>query len=378
MAAFYEARRYGVHSALPLVTARRRCPQAILVPRYFERYRRASERVMAILRRFSERVEVAGLDEAYLDLSGSPAPKARARQLKRDVRSETGLVCSVGLAPNKLLAKIASDLRKPDGLVVVPLGEEAAFLRPLPVRALWGIGPKTDKRLAQAGVRTVGDLAALDAAAAARLLGSGATFFQDMARGVDERAVWTAYERKSVGSETTFARDLPDGAELRGALAAIAAEVAERMRHEGARARTVALKLRYANFRTITRQTTAEAPLAEAAEIAALASRLLDSVEPGDARARQALARRTCDLTHHISPAIIGHHGRVAEPITPADLRSIAVAGDTHPTTVARYLRGAPVRALSERRVVRGLIACGRVDLVRGNVPQKHPPPEAT
>ena len=157
MAASYEARRYGVHSALPLAIAHRRCPQATLIPRDFALYQRASRKVMDVLGRFSDLVEVAGLDEAYLDLSECPAPKARARQLKHEMRAETRLVCSVGLAPNKLLAKIASDLEKPDGLCVLEpdglldaVGERPATLIP-------GVGPRTAERLAQLGVRTVAD-----------------------------------------------------------------------------------------------------------------------------------------------------------------------------------------------------------------------------
>ena len=158
MAASYEARRFGVHSALPLAIAHRRCPQAVLLPRDLARYRRASAAVMEVLRRFSDRIEVAGLDEAYLDLSGSPAPKARARQLKGEVRAATGLVCSVGLAPNKLLAKVASDLEKPDGLCVLEparmleaVGDRQATLIP-------GVGERTGERLA-GWIRTVADLA---------------------------------------------------------------------------------------------------------------------------------------------------------------------------------------------------------------------------
>jgi DNA polymerase-4 len=274
---------------MPMSRALRLCPDAVRVSARFDRYGELSRQVMAIFRSLTPLVEPLSLDEAFLDVTEKvrfQGAEALARFLKHRVRTEVRLTVSIGAGSSKSVAKIASDMGKPDGLVVVPVGEEVAFLQPLPVRALSGIGPKTDARLARAGVRTVGDLAALDAAAAARLLGSGAAFFQDMARGVDDRAVETDYERKSVGAETTFARDLPDGAELRAALAAIAAEVAERLRHEGVRARTVALKLRYANFRTITRQTTAEAPLAEAAEIAVLASRLLDGVEPGDAQFR--------------------------------------------------------------------------------------------
>ena len=153
MAASYEARRFGVHSALPLATAHRRCPQAVLLPRNIELYRRASAKVMGLLSRFSDRIEVAGLDEAYLDLSESPAPKARARQLKRDVRDATGLVCSVGLAPNKLLAKIASDLEKPDGLCVLEPEGMLEAVGGRPAALIPGVG-SSDRRAACAAGRS--------------------------------------------------------------------------------------------------------------------------------------------------------------------------------------------------------------------------------
>jgi DNA polymerase-4 len=159
MTASYEARKYGVHSALPLATAHRRCPQAVLIPRDIALYRRASRRVMEVLREYSDVVEVAGLDEAYLDLSGSPAPKARARELKRRMRSETRLTCSVGIGPNKLLAKIASDLEKPDGLCVLAPDGMLHAVGDRPASLLPGVGPRTEERLATMGVRTVRDLA---------------------------------------------------------------------------------------------------------------------------------------------------------------------------------------------------------------------------
>src|SRR5436190_5647294 len=195
MAASYEAREFGVHSALPLAVAHRRCPQAVLIPRDFELYRRASNKVMEILRRFSDRVEVAGLDEAYLDLSDCPAPKARARQLKREMRAETGLVCSVGLAPNKLLAKIASDLEKPDGLCVLEpedmlraVGDRTASLIP-------GVGPRTAERLAQLGVRTVAELAAMDPEVLERaFVPRLSRELRDRAQGRDNRPVVTERE----------------------------------------------------------------------------------------------------------------------------------------------------------------------------------------
>ncbi len=206
-----------------------------------------------------------------------------ACSLKDEVKTKTQLNVSIGVATNKTVAKIASDAGKPDGLVVVPPGEEAAFLAPLPVRALFGIGPKTEARIRPAGIRTIGDLARLSDASAARLLGSGGTFLRDLALGIDDRAVEPEHERKSVGAETTFARDLPDGPELRAALSRITAEVAQRMRRAGVRAHTVALKLRYEDFRTISRQSSVKQPIDDEREIRRMAGHLLDAVvESGD------------------------------------------------------------------------------------------------
>src|SRR5215211_2689012 len=216
MAASYEARKYGVHSALPLAIAHRRCPQMVLVPRDFPLYQRASRRVMEILRRFADRVEVAGLDEAYLDLSGCPAPKARARQLKREMRAETRLVCSVGLAPNKLLAKIASDLDKPDGLRVLRREEMLDAVGDRPASLIPGVGPRTAERLSGMGIDTV---AALAGASEVDLVsGFGPKLghaLRQRANGHDERRVETERTRKSESRETTFSTDVSDEAVLR-------------------------------------------------------------------------------------------------------------------------------------------------------------------
>jgi DNA polymerase-4 len=286
-AASYEARKFGVRSAMPMSRAVRLCPDAVRVPPRFDRYIELSRKVMAIFRAVTPLVEPLSLDEAFLDVTAvahdEASAEAIARQLKADVREQTGLTLSIGLGANKTVAKIASDLRKPDGLVVVPFGTEADFLAPMAIRALWGVGPKTEQHLLRAGIRTVGDLARRSTGEAERLLGSRGLFLHDMARGIDNRRVDTSYERKSVGAETTFARDLPDGDELRAALRQTAAHVDERMRRIGTRAHTVALKLRYANFKTITRQSSSKTPIGGAAAIENMAARLLDEVvQPGD------------------------------------------------------------------------------------------------
>ena len=286
-AASYEARAFGVRSAMPMSVALRQCPEAVRVSPRFDRYGQMSKVVMGLFRALTPLVEPLSLDEAFLDVSAIADDAASAERvaarLKQRVKAATGLTLSVGGGANKTIAKIASDLRKPDGLLIVPHGEEAEFLAPLPIRALWGIGPKSEQALVSAGIRTIGDLAARTDADAQRLLGSRGEFVLGMARGVDDRGIETDYERKSVGAETTFARDLSDGSELREALAGIAADVARRLRAEGVKAHTVAIKLRYADFRTITRQRSLPAPLDDAEAIAQTAAALLDKVlAPGD------------------------------------------------------------------------------------------------
>ena len=286
-AASYEARRFGVRSAMAMSRALRLCPKAVRVSPRFDRYAEVSRRVMATFRSVTPLVEPLSLDEAFLDVTeqvercGGPA--ALASQLKADVKGSAGLTVSIGVASNKTVAKIASDMGKPDGLVIVPSGREAGFLEPLPVRALWGIGPKAEAALAVAGIQTVGQLARTDPSALERLFGSRGGIFRRMAQGLDERPLETEHQRKSVGAETTFANDLADGPELRAQLGRIAAGVARRLTRGRVRARTVALKLRYSDFRTITRQTSRADPTDDADEIRGTAESLLAKVvSPGD------------------------------------------------------------------------------------------------
>jgi DNA polymerase-4 len=280
MTASYEARRFGVHSALPLAIAHRRCPQAILIPRDFELYARASRKVMEILQRFSDRVEVAGLDEAYLDLDGCPAPRARARQLKRQVLAETRLVCSVGLGPNKLLAKIASDLDKPDGFCVLEpermleaVGDRAATLIP-------GVGPRTAERLERLGIGTVADLAQADPRKLERAVGQRlGRELRERALGYDERPVVVERERKSESREITFAADVSDRADLRRTLHRLADSVCGGLAKHGYAGRTVTMKIRLRPFRTFTRSRTIDAPTRDPAIVRRVAGQLLDEFE---------------------------------------------------------------------------------------------------
>jgi DNA polymerase-4 len=281
-AASYESRAFGVRSAMPMSRALRLCPDAVRISPRFERYGEVSKQVMVIFRSITPLVEPLSLDEAFLDVSGLEkfhgGQRPLAGFLKTDVKKRTGLTISIGLGTNKTVAKIASESGKPDGLMVVPAGREAEFLAPLSVRALWGIGPKSETALADAGFARISDLAASTPERLEAILGSRGREVHEMACGRDERPVVTDSERKSVGAETTFPRDLADGDELRHHLRRIAEEVGERLRRHGSRAKTIALKLRYSNFNTITRQSTREEPTDDTDAVYGEAAALLDKV----------------------------------------------------------------------------------------------------
>ncbi len=268
--ASYEARRFGVGSAMPISEAWRRCPQGVYVQPDMEKYSAVSAEVMGVLRGFTDCVEPISIDEAFLDVTGSRRtildepllPRGGtgeqiARALKDALKGRTQLTASVGVASSKLVAKIASDLRKPDGLVVVAPGTEAAFLAPLPIRRLWGVGPKTEEDLARLGVRTIGDLAGLDPARLAQRLGSHGHDLLALARGEDDREVVGAPEGpRSLGQEHTYDADTADRQRLRRTLLELCDSVARRLRQHGLRARTVTLKYRDETFRTLTRART--------------------------------------------------------------------------------------------------------------------------
>ncbi len=263
--ASYEARRFGVRSAMPISQAYRLCPEGAFVSVDMGKYGHVSDQVMDILRRFTDLVEPVSIDEAFLDVTGSRRAlgdgASIARQLKDAIRAETELTASVGVAPSKLVAKIASDLRKPDGLVVVPPGTEAAFLAPLAIRLLWGVGPKTEERLARAGVHTIGDLAACEPAKLERRLGSHGQDLILLAQGKDDRPVVAdAAEAKSLGQEHTFASDVGDVERLRKTLLALADNVSRRLRDQHLAGRTVTLKYRDERFETVTRASTLNKP----------------------------------------------------------------------------------------------------------------------
>ncbi len=262
--ASYEARVFGVHSAMPMKSAVRRCPQGIIVRPRFGRYKEISNQVMAIFRSVTDLIEPLSMDEAYLDVTQAVAAGKRplevALDLKQQVKDETGLTVSVGVATNKTVAKICSDLDKPDGLVVVSPGDEEAFLAPLAVRKISGIGPKTVERLNKEGVETIGDLAAMPPAWFAKTFGVRAQSVRARALGDDRDPVHTHRETKSVSAETTFSSDLNEPDLLREELARLAGNVARHLDGSGLQGKTVTVKARLADFTTFTRQVTLPAP----------------------------------------------------------------------------------------------------------------------
>jgi nucleotidyltransferase/DNA polymerase involved in DNA repair len=261
----YEARRYGIHSAQPISQAWRRCPHAVFLRPRGRLYSDVSRQVFDVIEGYTDLVEPLGIDEGFLDVTASRrlfgAGPTLARRLKDDIRAATGLTASIGVAPSKFVAKIASDLEKPDGLVVVEPGSEAAFLAPLPVRRLWGAGPKALEKLRALGCTTIGDVAALEAGVLERRFGEAlGGRFHRLAAGVDVRRVHAGREQKSLGKETTFDEDLTDRAAVERTLLRLCEAVAAACRRKAIAGTTVTVKLRFTGFDTVTRQTSLPAP----------------------------------------------------------------------------------------------------------------------
>ena len=258
--ASYEARAFGLRAGMPLTTARRLCPQAIFLKGSFQRYREASEGFMSILSSFTPDLEPVGIDEAYLDLTGFEPLYGPVRQtalaIKRRVREELGLVASVGIASCKVVAKVASDLSKPDGLIEVPSGQERCFLAPLPVRCLPCVGPRAEQRLKSIGVITIGQLAALSATFLKQTFGAMGQVMHRYANGLDERRLEPPSPAKSISRSTTLIEDTLERRLLRAVLRYLSERVGAELRQEGKCARVITLKLRYADFETITRSRT--------------------------------------------------------------------------------------------------------------------------
>jgi nucleotidyltransferase/DNA polymerase involved in DNA repair len=271
----YEARKFGVRSALPISRAWKLCPDGVYVRPRMKRYVEVSGQVMHVFRQFTDQVEPLSIDEAFLDITGSIAlmgpPEQIARSIKQQIRDTTGLTASVGLAPNKFVAKIASDIRKPDGFVVVAEKDIEAFLRDLPISRLWGVGPKTEARLHEIGFKTIGDVARASRESLARSLGSLGEHLYQLSHGQDERPVISNWEPKSISSETTFDEDTDDRELLLATILELSDHVAERLRKDSYRAKKVTLKLRYSSFSTHTKQQSLEKPVETGEDIARIA-----------------------------------------------------------------------------------------------------------
>jgi DNA polymerase-4 len=284
-AASYEARKFGVHSSIPMTKAMRLCPHGVFLPVRMERYKEVSDRVFGIFRRYTPLVEPVSLDEAFLDVTESVRlfgpPEEIARKIRAEVRAETGLTVSAGVASSKLVAKIASDMNKPDGLTVVPRGKEQEYLGPLQVGRLWGVGEMTRSALAEMGVQKISDLAGIPEEAVVRKLGKHGAHLHRLAHGIDDREVEPEREIKSMGREETFDEDLLEILALRRQLLDIATRTAARLRSYGLKGRTVTLKVKYSDFRLVTREVTLSLGIDDGGEIFRQALTLLEKTEAG-------------------------------------------------------------------------------------------------
>jgi DNA polymerase-4 len=291
LSATYEARAFGVHSGMPMTRARRLCPQAVLVEPDHESYAQVSAGVMEVFRDITPLVEPLALDEAFLDVSGAlrrvGSPAHIGELIRSRVYDEQGITCSVGVASTKFVAKLASTRAKPDGLLVVPSDQVVQFLHPLPVGALWGVGEKTEQQLTRLGLRTVGDLARIPVSTLERALGPAAgKHLAALAWGRDERVVVAREPEKSIGNEETFATDIDDPALVRRELLRLSERVGSRLRAQGYRGRTLSIKVRFADFTTITRARTLRDPTDVTQDIYAVAASLYDALGLDRARIR--------------------------------------------------------------------------------------------
>jgi DNA polymerase IV len=310
LAATYEARAFGVHSAMPMTAARRACPQAIVVPPDHGRYHDVSRSVMAILGEVTALVEQVSVDEAFLDVSGARRrlgpPTVIGAALRDRVRAAHGITCSVGVATTKFVAKLASTHAKPDGMLLVPAAATVPFLRTLPVGALWGVGERTEQALAQWGIRTVAELADTDVPVLQAAVGKVAgAHLHDLAWGRDPRPVEPERSERSVGAETTFEHDLRDLAAVQDRVLELSDRCAARLRQQGYVARTVSVKVRTSDFRTVTRSRTLVTPTDVAREIYLVARELVAGVD------LHGLAVRLVGVR---AEGLEGRHGSVAQP----------------------------------------------------------------
>lgn len=280
--ASYEARRYGVHSAMPMSRARALCPEGIFVKPHFELYKKTSDEIHQIMLHYAAAIEPISLDEAFMDITGMgkqyPTLGAIGRAIKAEIFEKTRLVASAGIAPNKFLAKMASDMDKPDGLTIIPYGREKAILAPLPIRRLWGVGAATERRLTEAGFRTIGDIQRAAPGAVEMAVGSQAALLRALADGIDDRPVRPVREVKSIGDEETYEHDLTDTAEIRRRIAIHSDVVARRLRKKHLAARTVSLKVRFSSFLTVMRSLSFEEATNLQEDIEEAALRLLERI----------------------------------------------------------------------------------------------------
>ena len=275
----YQAREFGIHSAMPISRAFRLCPEGIYLPPDFPKYQRVSQEIRGILRSFTQRIEPVSIDEAFLDMSERVRDEENAITMARSVKSrifdEQRLVSSVGIAPNKFVAKIASDMDKPDGLVLVSSGEVQLFLDPLPISRLWGVGPKTEERLSEMEINTILQLRHFDKYRLIKRLGKMGEHLWKLSNGIDDRTVVGSRAPKSIGHERTFSEDVRDERLLEETLNELSGKIAKRLSCRDYTGRTIILKLRYSDFTTITRQITLSQPVRSAPEICNISQQLL-------------------------------------------------------------------------------------------------------
>ena len=284
-AASYEARKFGVHSALPMLTARKLCPDGVFLPVRMARYQEVSRRIMEIFQRFTPLVEPLSLDEAFLDVTASQRLMGSAEDIAGEIRAlvrdTIGLTVSAGVGASKLVAQIASDLNKPDGLTIVPPGQEELFLAPLPIGRLWGVGCTTREALGLIGVKTIGDLNRMPLDILTAKFGKAGLMMHESAKGIDLRPVEPRQEAKSIGHEETFAEDLRDKKRIEQELLALCLKVGKRARDKGLVGRTVTIKLKYRDFVQVTRSLTLPEPVADDKSLYRTGRLLLTKTEVG-------------------------------------------------------------------------------------------------